>query len=408
MTDRHDAPAIAALIDLFARRFGGPPVRLVQAPGRVNLIGDHVDYNDLPVLPMAIQHRIMMLVRSREDARVRLENVDPAYEPVSFEVGAAIEADGAGHWANYSKAAAQALVRAFGPLAGLDGLVLGTIPPAAGLSSSSALVVAAALALGDVNDLATDRRALMALLADAEHYVGTRGGGMDQAICLGATPGTATRIDFRPLRLNPVGVPGDWRFLVGSSGVRARKSAGAREVYNRRRQECDEAIAMLTEDLGLEGDARTWRGVLEVLAPDELTARLSGALDAPLDRRARHVLTEAARVDTAAAAMAAGDAHAFGRLMTESHESLRDDYEVSGPELNALVSLALEAGAAGARLTGAGLGGCVVALAPAPVASRIEARWREAFHGPRGIDHPDSVFVADAAGPASVVPIGDR
>jgi galactokinase len=403
MTDRHGSLEIGPLTDVFAHRIGGPPTRLVRAPGRINLIGDHVDYNDLPVLPMAIQHEITMHVRPRDDAQVRLENVDPVYEPVAFNLGATITADAAGHWANYPKAAAQALVRAFGPLAGFDGLVHGTIPQAAGLSSSSALVVAAALALIDANDLAIDRRSLMALLADAEHYVGTRGGGMDQAICLGATPGTATRIDFRPLRLTSVPVPGDWRFVVAFSGVRAHKSAEAREVYNRRTQECSEAIAVLADELGLEEDARHWRTLLNVAPFDELISGLAGVLDAPLDRRARHVLTEAARVDAAVAEMKAGDATAFGKLMLASHESLRDDYEVSGPELDALVSLAVEAGAAGARLTGAGFGGSVVALVTPEAGTAVLEAWADGFHRPRGLT--GAAFVAEPAGAAGVVPI---
>ncbi len=382
---------IGRLVDAFIAAHGTKPSRLVRAPGRVNLIGDHIDYNGLPVLPVAIQHEVRMLVAPRDDGQVRLANVDEAFEPVTFELGPVIPARPAGHWANYAKAAAQALVTACGPIGGLDALVAGNIPQAAGLSSSSALVVASALALVDANALEIAPYALMALLADAEHYVGTRGGGMDQAICLGARRGTATRIDFRPLRLTPVEVPSGWRFVVAFSGVRAQKSAAAREVYNRRPRECAEALPILAEAAGLADEA-TWPALVARGTAGELAALAVSELEPPLDRRARHVVTEAARVDEAVTALRAADLAAFGRLMTASHASLRDDYEVSCPELDALVDLALGAGARGARLTGAGFGGSVVALADEATAAGIVSRWAQAYCRPRGL--AGAVFVA--------------
>jgi galactokinase len=389
---------LGGLADAFLARFGAAPTRLVRAPGRVNLIGDHIDYNGLAVLPMAIQHEIRMLVAPRDDGQVRLANVDEAFEPVSFELGPGIPAHPAGHWVNYAKAAGQALVTTCGPLGGVDALVTGTIPRAAGLSSSSALVVAAALALVDANDLDIAPHALMALLADAEYYVGTRGGGMDQAICLGARRGAATRIDFRPLRLTPVAIPEGWRFVVGFSGVGAQKSAEARDVYNRRPRECAEALPILAEAAGL-GHEATWPALVAAGAV-ERAAALVAELDPPLDRRARHVITEAARVEAAVAALGAGDADGFGRLMTASHASLRDDYEVSCPELDRLVDLALDAGARGARLTGAGFGGSVVALADEDTAVTVASHWQDTYCRPRGLT--DAVFVAEPSGGASV------
>ena len=390
---------IGGLVDAFVARFGASPTRLVRAPGRVNLIGDHIDYNGLAVLPMAIQHEIRMLVAPRDDGRVRLANVDDAFEPVTFELGPVVPAHPAGHWANYAQAAGQALVTACGPLGGFDALVSGAIPQAAGLSSSSALVVASALALVDANALDLAPHALMALLADAEHYVGTRGGGMDQAICLGARRGAATHIDFRPLRLTPVAVPAGWRFVVAFSGVRAQKSAAAREVYNRRTHECAEALPMLADAAGLAGEA-TWPALVAQGTADDLAALAASELEPPLDRRARHVVTEAARVEAAVAALRAADLVAFGRLMTASHASLRDDYEVSCPELDALVDLALGAGARGARLTGAGFGGSVVALADEATAAAMVSRWTQAYCRPRGL--ADAVFVAEPSSGASV------
>ncbi len=391
---------VGHLVDAFVAEYGARPARLVHSPGRVNLIGDHTDYNGLPVLPMAIQFDIVALVGPREDGEVRLTNADPAFEPVAFELSPAVEPHPPGHWANYAKAAGQALVKACGPLSGLDALVRGDIPPAAGLSSSSALVVALALALLDANEIEMAPRALMALLADAEHYVGTRGGGMDQAICLGARAGTAMRIDFRPLQLTAVDVPAGWRFVVGFSGVRAQKAAGAREGYNRRPSECAEALAILADEMGAEGDDRTWPALIGRVGADDLVATLPDALDPPLDRRARHVVTEGGRVREAVAAMRAGDLAAFGRLMTASHASLRDDCEVSSAELDAMVDLALGAGAAGARLTGAGLGGSAVALADERTVGAVVQAWNGEYGAPRGLG--EVAFVAEPSEGAGV------
>jgi len=391
------------LAQAFAAAFGTRPSRLVRAPGRVNLIGDHTDYNGLPVLPMAIQHEVVALVRSRDDGEVRLANVDPAFEPLAFDLSPAPAPHPPGHWANYAKAAGQALVMACGPLSGFEALVAGDIPPAAGLSSSSALLVALALALVDANGIEMAPRALMALLADAEHYVGTRGGGMDQAICLGARKGTATRIDFRPLRLTTVDVPAGWRFVVGFSGVRAQKAAGAREGYNKRPIECSEALAIVADEVGAEGEQRTWSAIIDRVGADDLVAMLPGVLDPPLDRRARHVVTEGGRVREAEAAMRAGDLAAFGRLMSASHASLREDYEVSSAGLDALVELALGAGAAGARLTGAGFGGSAVALADERTAGAVVQAWNEEYGAQRGLG--EVAFVAEPSDGAGVAEV---
>jgi len=291
-------------------------------------------------------------------------------------------------------------VTACGPLSGFDALVQGDIPLAAGLSSSSALVVAMALALVDANEVEMAPRALMALLAHAEHYVGTRGGGMDQAICLGARRGTATRIDFRPLRLTAVEIASGWRFVVGFTGVRAQKAAGAREAYNQRPREAAEALAIVADEAGAEGEERTWPALIHRVGAEDLVAMLPGALDPPLDRRARHIVREGGRVHEAEAAMRAGDLAAFGRLMTASHASLRDDYEVSSAELDTLVDLALAAGAAGARLTGAGFGGCAVALADDRTADAVARTWTEQYGRPRGLT--GAVFAAEPSDGAEV------
>lgn len=335
----------------FVRRFGAPaPTHLARAPGRVNLIGEHTDYCGLPVFPMALRQSVRILFRAREDAIVRLANVDPRFEPREFEIAPEIPAYSAGDWGNYVKAAAAALGGK-----GLDGVVLGDVPAASGLSSSSALVVASALAFLAVAGTEVGRTELMELCARAERYVGTRSGGMDQAISIGGVRGCAVLIEFEPLKLRPTPVPDDWRFVVANTGIESRKAAGAQATYNTRVRECREALVRVAP-------ASSYRDLVARRPVGELLELSSAKLADPLRRRFRHVVTEAARVEDARAAMLEGDLEAFGRLMNASHASLRDDYEVSCEALDRLAARALECGSAGARLTGAGLGGCVVAL----------------------------------------------
>jgi galactokinase len=340
----------------------------------VNLIGEHTDYNGLPVFPMALNREVRITFLARDDARVELQNVEGRFAPVRFEISPEITPEPGGTWGNYVRAAAQILAREAGITRGLEGTVVSTVPVAAGLSSSSALVVATALALLDANQVVLEPTRLMDLLARGERYVGVQGGGMDQAISLGGRAGHALRIDFQPtLRLTPVPVPADWRFVVAESGVEAAKASGAREGYNNRVRECREALEQFSARwLGGEACA-DYAELGRRIAPEEALKLAEASLKGIHLMRFRHVVSEGRRVDEAEAAMRAGDAVTFGRLMHASHVSLRDDYEVSSPELNRLVTLAEDAGALGARLTGAGFGGCTVALATADTADRVRA-----------------------------------
>src|SRR5213592_4607888 len=374
----------------FAHAFGAPPssagpVHVVRAPGRVNLIGEHIDYCGLPVLPMALRQGVRIAFHPRSDRETRLVNRDPRFAPSAFGVNASIPPAPAGDWGNYARAAAQALAQRFRDLRGVDALVDSDLPIAAGLSSSSALVVAMALALMHANEVTVAPLELMEFLARGERYVGTAGGGMDQAIILGARAGCASRIDFHPLRLTPTAVPGDWQFLVAWSLVHAEKSGGARQAYNERTRQCDEARRLVAKRLGQPEDI-TYPALLAAAPVEQLLEVAGGGatLSGVLSRRFRHVVTEGTRVRQAEAAMAAQDLAAFGQLLDASHQSLRDDYEVSHPELDRLVELAREAGAAGARLTGAGFGGSIVALCRVERAPEVVAALRERFYAPRG------------------------
>jgi len=366
----------------FVAAFGEAPIHEVVAPGRVNLIGEHIDYAGLPVLPMAIDRRVRLLVRPRADRLVRLVNENAAYGRREFRIEPAIPRFPAGDWGNYPKAAIQGLVAADVGPGGFDALVRSDLPPAAGLSSSSALLVATALAGLVAGAAGLDRLELAEVMAAAEQYVGARGGGMDQAAILAGKRGHALRIAFSPLSVREVPVPGSWGFVVAHSLASAEKSGAARETYNARRAEVEAAAAAV--------GGGPYADLVAGWPADELLAHARPALTGPEYRRFRHVITEADRVARAEAALAAADIDTFGAIMLASHASLGDDFDVSTPALNELVDVAVTAGAIGARLTGAGLGGCVVALLPASDVSAFLAHVAEAFYRPRGVHDPSN------------------
>lgn len=402
MQDTTETERSSALGSAFRAAFARDASAIVHAPGRVNLIGEHTDYNGLPVFPMAIQRSVRLAVAPRSDRVVKLANVDARFGAREFELAPTIEPFAPGDWGNYAKAAAQMLVARGGVSRGFDALVDGDIPSAAGLSSSSALVVACALALMAVNELEVERLELATLCARAERYVGTQSGGMDQAISLGGRAGHALVIDFEPLAWEPVRVPDDWRFVIANTFVRAEKSGAAKEAYNARTRECREALQTLRTSRATAALPSTYRELVERVPTGELLDAGRKVLDRVLLRRFKHVVTEGARVRSAREVMLRGDLAGFGALMNASHQSLRDDYEVSCAELDELVHLAREAGAAGARLTGAGMGGCIVALTSAARADELVSALRSRYHAPRGLDGEAGVLVAHASEGASV------
>ena len=437
---------VDAVVRRFTEQFGRAPTVVVRAPARVNLIGEHTDYNCLPVLPMAIDRCVLMGAAPRDDRRVQLTNVAAHYAARAYPLNAEVRPFAAGDWGNYHKAAAQGLLSSLGPqaLRGGDFLVESDVPPGGGLSSSSALVIASALALLAISERGIPALQLAELTAAAERYVGTLSGGMDQAVCLLGQVGHALRIDFDPLRTRAIAMPADPLVVVCHSLVEAEKSAGSRAAYNHRVVECRLACRVLDRLLGASVPRPLGHlGELRRLFPDrslaDFVAILENALPPrPLQleeiaacigtpgeqlaavvppamrpsatyaivRRARHVLKEAERVDHAEAALAAGDWLGLSGLMDASHASCRDDYEVSSPTLEELVTAAKAAGAVGARLTGAGFGGCTVNLVPRANAAlfqvMIERSFYQARPAARGREH--SFTVTPSAG-ASVMQV---
>lgn len=418
-------------------------IRCAAAPGRVNLIGEHIDYNGLPVLPMAIDRDVQIEFRPLDEPVVRLAGAAGQFLSFAFRLDRRIERARDGHWSNYVRAAARGLAGHGVALErGIEGVVRGRLPVAAGLSSSSALVVASALGLLDANGAQVPRLELAALLAKAERFAGLEGGGMDQAASLCGRRGHALRINFEPLRVTPVAIPARWRWVVAFSlahaeKTRAARDGGAQDAYNARPRECRAALARMTAawpppagagapspvprtyaEIALAcgsvaspraGNAPSASGAA-ISAPatpieiDELLERAGRVLEPVLLRRFRHVLTEARRVELAQAAMADSRMTEFGALMVRSHESLRDDYEASTRELDQIVATAVGAGAAGARLTGAGFGGCVVALCDPSAAPKVMDALSERFYGPQLGRPPRSseLFTARAADGARI------
>ncbi len=392
---------------IFEERFAGSPTHLARAPGRVNLIGEHTDYNDLPVFPMAIQREVRLAVRPRDDGRVVLHAADPTFPTVEFELLPGIPPDPPGHWGNYVRAPANQLARRFAAWRGFDGVLASDVPVAAGLASSSAIVTAVGLALAHINEVAVEERAFAELLAEAERYTGTRGGGMDQAISLAARQGCAAKVSFAPLRLVHVPLPADWAFVVADTGVRVEKSGPAQKAYNLRRQECEEAFGRVVEEVVESGLTRTtpssYPDLLRLLGPQRTLDVAEDVLGGNLLRRFRHVITEATRVEEAVDRLRSADLTGFGTLMDASHGSLRTDFLMSSAELDELTAIAREGGAAGARLTGAGLGGCIVALADRQsvdgVLETIVSEYYEARKAAADLD--TKLFVAAPAAGAS-------
>lgn len=328
----------------FARLFGRSPTVTTSAPGRVNLMGEHTDYNGGLVLPAIIPQRTVVELVPSAQRRVRAVSVGvaPSDRPLEYVPGD--ERAGRG-WLDYVQGVTHVLATAGFPVGGFDLRVTSDVPVGSGLSSSAALLVAVLRALRVAFALALDDVALAGVAQQAEStFVGVRVGIMDQMAASLGEEGSALFLDTRTRAWERVAVPPAVELAVIDSGVAHRHVGGD---YNTRRDECERACRLL--------------GVGQLRDLDEADLPRLAMLPAPLARRARHVVTENARVLAAVAALRAGDAARLGTLFTASHVSQRDDYEVSVPEVDLLVDLARgDAGVYGARLTGGGFGGSVV------------------------------------------------
>jgi galactokinase len=329
----------------FEQRFQAPPSFVVRAPGRVNLIGEHTDYNDGFVLPLAIDRAVWIALRQRTDRQVLAYSLDFAGS-TTFSLDDLARSNGG--WTEYVKGVAWALQGAGHKLRGWEGVIAGDVPVGAGLSSSAALEMAVARAFAAVSDLPWDAATMARLGQRAENeWVGVRCGIMDQMISASGRAGHALLIDCRSLDTEAVPFPPGTTVVVLDTATRRGLVDSA---YNERRHQCESAAHAF--GVAALRDVSTAHFEVDCARLDEITRR-----------RARHVVTENERTLQAADAMRRGDATAVGRLMNASHASLRDDFAVSSRELDVMVECGQAHPACrGIRMTGAGFGGCAVAL----------------------------------------------
>lgn len=373
------------VIMAFRARFLREPELVIRAPGRINLIGEHTDYNDGFVLPVAVDRAAWLAAGLRQAPEAVIRALDMGGDEIIFPVNRT--AASAGGWGDYPRAIVWAFLERGLQPAGLEAVLASDVPVGAGMSSSAAVEMAFAYAWNvfSVFDLPKAELALLGQRAE-NAYVGVNCGIMDQMISACGQAGHAMLLDTRTLEHSYIPLPEDIAIVVADSRVR-RSLAGSE--YNVRRAQCEQAVRVLQE-VGLE----------QVLALRDVTLEQllhhAGALPPVVLQRARHVITENARVHATVAALQRGDLETVGVLMKEGHLSLRDDYEVSAPELDLLVETAWAVpGCYGARLTGAGFGGCTIALAQAQaveeLSSHLIARYTETF------DREPAVYIVHPA-----------
>jgi galactokinase len=389
--------AYAEVREQFHKAFGGgaagaPAVRIIRAPGRVNLIGEHTDYNDGFVLPMAIEPEVQLACRAREDGLVRLASTAFPGQVVEFSVQKKVEG-GEPKWANYSRGVAAELLGAGIPLVGMDALLANTLPVGGGLSSSAAIEVATARALLAMvgQDMNGDRLALLCQRAEHE-FAGVPVGIMDQTIVATGKAGHAMLLDCRSLEKQYVPIDAkELRVAIVNSMVKHELSGGE---YAERRRQCEEGVAMF------RSQHPSIRALRDVTPAQVEEARF--ALPDEVYRRCRHVVSENARTTSAAALLTQRRYEEAGKLLVESHASLRDDYEVSIPELDFLAEEAVKVrGVYGARMTGGGFGGCIVALMQPQFVDGMIERVSKAYSQKFGI--APATYVTTATAGAGVV-----
>jgi galactokinase len=361
------------------------PVRFARAPGRVNLIGDHTDYQEGLCLPIAINRDVLIGFRPRADGRVHVRSLD-------LDAEAALPAPEVPPWARpiaetvalistrsaaISTRSAAISTRSAGPFPGFDAAITSTVPIGSGLSSSAAFAVALGIVTARVGGVALAPTDLALLAQEVEQRAtGVPCGVMDQLASVGGLADCALLLDCRTLEVTPVPIPAAVGILVVHSGLERRLATSA---YAERRSACEDAAR-------------------RVGVPTLRDANIEQVADDPI---ARHVVTENARVAAFAAAFAHNDIATAGELMLASHRSLRDDFEVSTPELDLLVDLSVDAGAYGARLTGAGFGGCIVALVNRETLDEVAAAVTDRYRSETG--RVPNAFAVTAVGGAGLV-----
>jgi len=443
--------------------YGNEPATILRAPGRIEVLGGHTDYNGCPVIPVAISRDLIAVVTPRTDQQIVAHNLDPDFAPRQFKFEKRIPPFPTGDWGNYLKAAVQGLInylrfadKAPQDFSGFNISISSSLSPAAGLSSSSALVVLGALAFLKLNALPFDKLALAKLLADAEKYVGTQGGGMDQAISLMGEAGNALKIEFNPYNVCKIPLPPDLTIVAAHSLTKAAKTEAAMDKFNRRAIECRLATAVIkkhfddtfqttfpvnfigdltSEKLGLTDDqilkhcqqalaqkyysyealANLLRVDIQILQQQYCLKSDQSVFPQPpegfkLYQRFFHIFSEWKRVLKAVDVLRAGNLIEFGQIMNQSHQGSRDNYEISTPAVERLINLGLQNGALGARLTGGGFGGFTLQLVERNAVDHFIRQLIKTFYEPQQDrfqtqteNCQDYIFICDAVDGAGVV-----
>ncbi|KAK9516536.1 hypothetical protein VZT92_024459 [Zoarces viviparus] len=430
----------------FETKYGESPLFYACAPGRVNLIGEHIDYCGYSVLPMAIERDILAAVSVNNSGTITLANTNPQYKDftVSCSEDIAIDRENP-KWHYYFLCGVKGIQEKFGiaQLSGMSCVVDGTIPPSSGLSSSSALVCCAGLVTVEANQKSLSKVELAEICAKSERYIGTEGGGMDQSISFLAEKGTAKLIEFQPLKATDIKLPDGAVFVISNCCVEMNKAASSH--FNIRVVECRIATKMLAQARGLDSSRllklvqvqteleasleEMLALVDEVLHPEPygreeiceklgvtseqftselLSANTQHVNHFKLHQRAKHVYGEAARVlrfKSVCDSEPAESVRLLGDLMNQSHASCRDLYDCSCPELDQLVNICLKSGAVGSRLTGAGWGGCAVSMVPGETVESFLRAVSEAYYLPdprKAAMEKQSLFVSKPGGGAAI------
>ena len=372
----------------FRNAFGREP-QVFRAPGRVNLIGEHTDYNEGFVMPAALDFATTAAVAPRRDTKLNVQ---------SRNFGQAVSVDLNGHftprhdWSDYVVGVVDQIRRSGHPVSGADILINGEVPIGAGLSSSAAIEVAVGFALLSINGGSVDRKKLAALCQRAENeFVGTRSGIMDQFISCNGQHDHALMLDCRSLEYKLLPLSHSARMVICNTMIKHDHTSGE---YNRRRAACEEGVAVLKKHVsGIHS--------LRDVSPQTLE-KYRDKLPELIYRRCRHVVTENERVERAAAMLRTDDLKGFGELMAASHRSLRDDYEVSCRELDVMVEIAgRQDGVFGARMTGGGFGGCTINLVEADRVETFKKETGIAYERTTGLK--PEIYISSAADGAAQV-----
>jgi len=384
---------IAELKRQFSQVFGeGGKVHIVRAPGRVNLIGEHTDYNDGFVFPVAVEMEVIIVFRGRDDGKLRFASTAYPGDIDEFDIDSTITPRPK-HWSNYARGIAFNFQDAGVTLVGMDALILNTLPVGSGLSSSAAILIGTALAMLALTGLKMDLTRVAMLAHKTENdFVGLPCGVMDQTIVATGKPGFAMLLDCRDLSKSYVAMdPKELRIVIANTMMPHSLPGGE---YAERRKDCEEAVRFFQKT---HPSVRALRDVTL-----DMVKHAEGELDSRLLNRARHVVSEIARTQEAATLLGKRRYEEVGELMLQSHRSLQKDYEVSSPELDCLVDEAMKVkGVYGARLTGAGLGGCIVALVQPRAVDELKKQLPLAYQQKFG-KTPD-IYVTGASAGASML-----